>query len=96
MHHDLCIWLFPGKCCGSAVWGILTVFSWLHPSRRLRSGSKIRSVSPEIPAEKPYFFTETLADEYIGRAVELCIIEADALDRGYSLIDEAAWAWDSP
>ncbi|HIS26709.1 MAG TPA: hypothetical protein IAA57_07385 [Candidatus Pullilachnospira intestinigallinarum] len=48
------------------------------------------------PEEKPYFFTETLADEYIGRAVEFCIIEADALDRGYSLIDEAAWAWDSP
>ena len=45
-------------------------FSWLHPSGRLRSGSKIRSVSPEIPAEKQYFFTEILADEYIGRAVE--------------------------
>ncbi len=46
--------------------------------------------------EKPFFFTEELADEYIGRAVEFCIVEADALDRGYSLIDEAAWAWDSP
>lgn len=40
-----------------------------------------------------FFFTNTMADEYISEAVGLCLDEIDAINRGGALMDCYACAW---
>jgi hypothetical protein len=48
-----------------------------------------------IPYEKgeTFFFTENMADEYIKKAVELCLKEIKALKEKSPLLDEMQYAW---
>lgn len=43
-----------------------------------------------------FFFTEKMADEFIGMAVEFCEKELEALRCGQPGIDEYKWAWKIP
>lgn len=43
-----------------------------------------------------FFFTEKMADDFIGMAVEFCVKELEALWRGQPGIDEYEWAWKVP
>lgn len=42
-----------------------------------------------------FFFTGDMADAYIERATQKCIMEIKALKKGAHIIDEMAYAWDS-
>lgn len=44
---------------------------------------------------KSFFFTREMADEYINKAAESCIIEIDTLRNGRHMIDEIAYAWNA-
>lgn len=43
-----------------------------------------------------FFFTEKLADDFIGMAAELCARELEAFRQGEPGIDEYEWAWKVP
>lgn len=50
-----------------------------------------------VPVEEAecFFFTTDLAEEYIGRSVELCLRELENLKNGGPLLDSGDWAWDN-
>lgn len=43
---------------------------------------------------KLFFFTETMADEYIAKATELCCKEFDAIMLGHSCLNPIDYAWE--
>ena len=51
-------------------------------------------VTPPPPGECVYF-TKAIAEEFLQRAVPLCLREIAALREGKTAVDEYAWAWSS-
>ncbi|MDF2800553.1 MAG: hypothetical protein K0S61_456 [Anaerocolumna sp.] len=44
-------------------------------------------------ASRIFFFTEKMANEYINKAVEICLQEIKALKEKSPLLDEMQYAW---
>lgn len=47
----------------------------------------------KVPFKERFFFTDSMVDEYISWAVELCIKELDALKEGSQYFNEYEWSW---
>lgn len=56
---------------------------------------KVRGYFNPVDFDDIYFFTKEMADEFISKAVEMCINEVKNLRSGEELIDSYEWAWDN-
>lgn len=57
--------------------------------------AKVRDYFNPVDFDDIYFFTKEMADEFISKAVEMCINEVKNLQSGEELIDSYEWAWDN-
>lgn len=56
---------------------------------------KVRDYFNPVDSDDIYFFTKEMADEFISKAVEMCINEVKNLQSGEELTDSYEWAWDN-